>query len=266
MRTYRFRFWVLLFLLGGVGLLMGSTVKKEFKKRFDFQTGGEVDVKNVNGNIYVETWDKEFVEVYAEIEVKARSRREAEAFMEKVKILIDHDRNRLLVETNYPKFRGGGSIWDWIFGGKKPQVKVEFWIRVPAKTDIGLKTVNGRVLARDVEGRAKLATTNGNIKAEGIRGSVDASLTNGGISVELAELNFDEDMSLRTTNGSIKLYLPEDVEADVDASTVNGSVSTDFPLEVRGRFIGKRIRGRINGGGNVIDLHTVNGSIRIYER
>ncbi|MFH1942269.1 MAG: DUF4097 family beta strand repeat-containing protein [bacterium] len=267
MKQKRFTIWVVILVFGSVGLLMASTVKKEFKKRFDFAPGGEVSVKNVNGNICLEPWDEESVEVYAEIEVKAGSRREAEAFMEKVEIVIDHGRGRLSVETDYPKSRGGDSIWDAIFrGGRKPQVKVDFWIKMPSRTNLIVKSVNGRVEARDVEGKAELSTTNGQIQAEGMRGSVDAHTTNGGIRVELTEFDSRGQMSFKTTNGSITVTLPEDVKADIEVSTVNGGVSTDFPVEVRGKFIGKRIRGTINGGGGLIDLHTVNGSIRIYER
>ena len=255
---------ILLLIFGCLGLLHAATVSKEFRKTFDFRSGGEVGVRNVNGSISVEPWSRESVEVYAEIEVKAGSRRDAEKFMEHVKIITEHQNDRLLVEVDYPRIKGGDGILDWIFG-KKPQVKVEFWIRVPSRVDLELKSVNGGIDVSDVEGRAKFGTTNGRIDAEGMRGSVDAHTVNGGIRVGLDEVDDAGEMSFHTTNGGIDLYLPRDMEADIEASTTNGSISTDFPLEVRGRFNNKRIRGRINGGGGLIDLHTVNGSIRIKE-
>jgi len=265
MKHGQYRHGVLLLIFGCVGVLQASRVSKEFRKSVPFRPEGNVAVKNVNGMISVEPWDRDSVEVYAEIEVKAGSHREAEAFMEKVEILVDHQDDRLSVETDYPKVRGGDGFWDWVFGGKKPQVKVDFWVKVPAKTDLRLKSVNGRVQVRDVEGRANLGTTNGGIGAEGVRGAVDAHTVNGGIRVELTTFNPDEEMSFSTTNGAIEITLPWDVQADLKASTVNGRISTDFPVEVSGGFIGKKLRGRINGGGGLIDLHTVNGSIRIYE-
>ena len=244
--------------------LHASTITREFRREVDFDPGGEVRVRNVNEQISVKPWDRNSVEIYAEIEVKAGSRRDAEEFMKRVEILVDEQRGRLSVEADYPKIRGGDGIWDWIFG-KKPQVKIEFWIRVPSETDLDLKSVNGGVLVEDVEGRAELRTTNGKIDADGMRGSVSAYTTNGGIRVVLSRVEPNHKMSFHTTNGGIKLYLPDDIEADIDASTTNGSISTDFPLEVRGKYNRKRIRGRINGGGGLIDLHTTNGSIRLYE-
>lgn len=264
MRRKHWQILVLVFIVGNLGLVQGSTLTKEFKRSFHFRPGGEVTVKNVNGNIHLRSWDVDSVEVFAEIEVKAGSRRDAEECMKRIKIVTDLRRGRLLVEPDYPKGLGGGGFWDWIFG-RKPRVKVEFWVRVPEKTDLQLKSVNGNVKVRDVTGRAEFGTTNGSIEADGMEGAVDARSVNGGIRVELMDVDRHEEMSLRTTNGSIKIVLPSDVEADIEASSVNGSISTDFPLEVRGRFNRKRIRGRINGGGGLIDLHTVNGSIRIYE-
>jgi hypothetical protein len=252
---------------GYAGLLMGSTISRDFEERLDFSAGGEVRVKNVNGVISVEPWDEDAVLVLAKIEVKARHREDAEAFMERVEIIVERRGDRLSVEPDYPHTGGGDGVWGWLFGGgRKPRVKVDFLIRVPTLTHLALKSVNGPVRVRDIEGRAELGTTNGRIEAEGMRGSVDAHTTNGSLLVELEAFDRDEEMSLRTTNGGIKVYLPEGVEADIEASTVNGSISTDFSLDVRGKFIGKRVNGRINGGGGLIDLHTVNGSIRIYER
>ncbi len=72
--------------------------------------------------------------------------------------------------------------------------------------------------------------------------------------------------TIRIILQSIRLYLPSGIESDIEASTVNGRIKTDFPVKVRGKLGRKRIRGTINGGGGLIDLHTVNGSISIYER
>ncbi|MGQ0815721.1 MAG: DUF4097 family beta strand repeat-containing protein [Gemmatimonadota bacterium] len=64
-------------------------------------------------------------------------------------------------------------------------------------------------------------------------------------------------------NGSITLELPDDLEADVEASTVNGSFSSDWPMTVRGRFGPKRVTGKIGNGGRELTLSTVNGDIEL---
>jgi DUF4097 and DUF4098 domain-containing protein YvlB len=64
-------------------------------------------------------------------------------------------------------------------------------------------------------------------------------------------------------NGAINLGLPASPNAEVSASTVNGGISTDFPLQVKGKFVGHQLDGTLGSGGTHIELSNVNGSIRL---
>ena len=57
--------------------------------------------------------------------------------------------------------------------------------------------------------------------------------------------------------------MPPSPNAEVNASVVNGSITTDFPLEVKGRFISKSMSGKLGNGGVQIELSNVNGGIHI---
>ena len=72
----------------------------------------------------------------------------------------------------------------------------------------------------------------------------------------------DGSSRLRTTNGSVRLTLPRDANAEIDARTVNGGVGCDFELE-NGRKSRRRIEGRIGTGGARFDLAAVNGSVNV---
>ncbi len=242
-----------------------ETYTREFKKTIDFKPNGHVEVKTTNGKIELTSWDKSSVEIFAEIKVKANSRREAERILDKVEILIDRSSDRLSIEPDYPKQHRGDGFWDWVFGSESKPV-VNFTIKVPKQSDLNLRSTNGHLSVDDIEGEAILKTTNGGIEAEYMNGSVAANTTNGSISIYLAEFSRDDHLDLNTTNGSIKLHLPSEVKAKVRASTVNGSIRTDFPLTIQGKISRKRLNGEINGGGGTIELSTVNGSISIYEK
>jgi len=245
--------------------LFATTITKDFEKTIDFKPEGDVHVKSVNGSIELTSWNQNTVEIRAEIKVKAGSRREAERLMERVDIHIDHSSHGIRVEADYPRRSDGSGLLDWIFGDHA-SVTINYWIKVPKKTNINLKSTNGRIIAENVEGTAELASTNGSIEADALKGSVDAHTTNGSIRTELIQFSDSDRIYLKTTNGSIKLTLPSETNADVQASTVNGSISTDFPLTVKGKFIKRSLKGEINGGGGKITLSTVNGSIRLFEQ
>ena len=95
-------------------------------------------------------------------------------------------------------------------------------------------------------------------------GSIDANTVNGGIILGLNSL--DADVRIVTVNGGIRLDLPRDINATLEASAVNGGVVVQdgFPLEAseRARL---RVAGRINKGGPKIVVQTTNGGIRINE-
>ena len=73
-------------------------------------------------------------------------------------------------------------------------------------------------------------------------------------------------MSFRTVNGSITVELPEGAGAEVRAQTLHGRIETDFPvtvMHVKRRFVGDKLEGTIGKGGLLLELETVNGSIRV---
>ena len=65
-------------------------------------------------------------------------------------------------------------------------------------------------------------------------------------------------------NGSIDVSLASGLSADFSAETVNGGIQSDFPVTMTGRISPRRMRGQIGQGGRQLDLHTVNGSIRLH--
>jgi hypothetical protein len=70
---------------------------------------------------------------------------------------------------------------------------------------------------------------------------------------------------LRTRDGSVSLRLPQDIAADLDAHTGDGRIDSDFPVTVSGSSLtdSKSVRGRLNGGGPLLEIRTGDGSIHI---
>src|SRR5205809_6681458 len=70
---------------------------------------------------------------------------------------------------------------------------------------------------------------------------------------------------LHAGDGSITLELPENFAADVDLHTGDGHISLDMPVTVEGRLGGNNIHGKLNGGGNLLTIHTGDGSIKLQK-
>jgi hypothetical protein len=153
-----------------------------------------------------------------------------------------------------------------------------------------VQTAGGNIVGLVIRGPFQGSTDIGDIRVERAESSIEARAGIGDIEVQLIPLSLDGDLhiSLDTNSGNIRLVIPENMPADVDARVDRGvrfrqSIRSDFPLErVNSRpnlpaffprlrrqlpraFTSTSIRSELilNGGGNRIQVHTSQGFIEI---
>jgi hypothetical protein len=144
-------------------------------------------------------------------------------------------------------------------------VTVHFEVQVPAGVRFVGRTVNGSVEATGLVADAEGHTVNGSVTLE-TKGRAEARTVNGAVRARLGRLGGSGPLSFRTVNGSITVEMPDGIGAEVHAQTVHGRIETDFPMTVTRvghRFVGDKLEGTIGKGGSLIELETVNGSIRL---
>lgn len=203
-----------------------------------------------NGSIRVHGWDKANVLVRACIQSAAETESEARALASQVSIV--HGTGD--IEPSGPA-RDDRHYWG---------VSYEVW--VPNASNLRLQAHNGSIGVEDVRGEIRFHTQNGSVSLRDVAGDVDGATTNGSLMIDLAETAWKGNgVRAETTNGSVRLNLPENLSARVEASTVNGRVKVDFPVTLSGE-IGKTMSFQIGGGGPLIEARTVNGSIHIGRR
>ena len=64
-------------------------------------------------------------------------------------------------------------------------------------------------------------------------------------------------------DGAVTLEVPQNLAADVDLHTGDGHIDLDLPVTTEGKIRENEIRGKLNGGGNLLMIHTGDGSIRL---
>jgi len=97
----------------------------------------------------------------------------------------------------------------------------------------------------------------------GASGTARGTTVNGSITARVGRAAWEGTLEFSTVNGGIRVILPADLDADVEARTVNGSIDSDFPITMQGRMRQREFRGRIGKGGRKLELTTVNGSIEL---
>jgi DUF4097 and DUF4098 domain-containing protein YvlB len=231
----------------------------EWRKTYELQPGGRVEITNVNGKIDVTASTGNTVEIVAEKSARAGSSEAAKEALGRIEIQDTASPSEVRVETRVNRNGGGG-----LFGRANQQV--HYTVKVPASVEVRFSTVNGGIELTGLKGRINAEATNGGIKAHDVSGAIDASTTNGGIDVELSQVA-ESGVKLGCTNGGIELRLPQDSRATISARITNGGINTDgVKIETTGESTRRRLDGRMNGGGPRIDIEGTNGGIRIAAR
>lgn len=227
----------------------------EWRKTYELQPGGRVEIGNVNGRIEIVQGNGNTVEVVATKIGQGASADAAKEALSRIDIIEDISPAVVKVSTKMRHLSG-------IFNGGGLQV--QYTVRVPASAEVRASTVNGGVEIRGISGNVHAETTNGGITLRDISGTVDASTTNGGIDADLARLA-DAGVKLECTNGGIKLRLPADSKASVSARTTNGGIETSG-LSFDSEPTKQRLNARLNGGGARVEIEGTNGGIDIRSR
>ncbi|MBV8551109.1 MAG: DUF4097 family beta strand repeat protein [Acidobacteriaceae bacterium] len=199
-----------------------------------------------NGSVRVHGWNSGDVLVKACIQTGAPTEAEAQELAREVKIAKGPGQ----IEASGPEAENH-RYWS---------VSYEVWL--PGSSNLNLKAFNGSIAVEAVHGQIRFETLNGSVRLNGVGGDVDGSTTNGSLNVDLATSAPTSGIRLSTTNGSVRLRIPENFSARVEASTVNGSVHTDFPITVSGD-IGKHLSFTVGSGGPLVETSSVNGSVHI---
>jgi Putative adhesin len=222
--------------------------------------GKAIEIKGVNGDVHAEPSLSNDVEVVA---VK-RGRRDSP---DSVRIEVVPHAGGVTICAVYPS-RDGQRPNECLPGHEgrmnvqNNDVSVRFTVRVPAGVALVGKTVNGEVEAVRLNGDVTLTTVNGSVSFS-TTGGGRASTVNGSIHGSLGRADWSNTLEMSTVNGSITLTLPPDLNTDVKATTVNGDISSDFPMTISGKISRRKVEGTIGGGGRLLSLDSVNGSITL---
>ena len=217
-----------------------------------FKAGGAVSVEpGENGAIRVSGWDRDSVAVTAKVQAQARTDEAAQAIAREVRITAS-----------------GGSIRaDGPATSGRESWSVSFDVRVPLRTDLTARAVNGPIVVGDVSGRLDLNTVNGPLELANAGGDVHARTVNGPLSVTLSGGKWDgTGLDSETENGPVTLLIPAGYAAHLETGTENGPVSVDFPITVQGHFNGRQIETDLNGGGPTVRVTTTNGPLTVRRR
>jgi DUF4097 and DUF4098 domain-containing protein YvlB len=241
----------------------------DWSKTYTLTGKPDLRVETSDANIKVSTWDQNT------IEAKVTTTRYK---IGDDGIRIDEHQSGDTVEINV-RYPHHGVVINF---GNSMSHRVEIDIHMPREGRVDLHTGDGKIELGNFKGEMQLRSGDGSQEIDSVDGKLHASTGDGHIR---ASGRFDElelktgdgrvdahaaggsaiasSWRLESGDGTVTLEVPENLAADVDMHTGDGHIDLDMPITTTGKIRENEVRGKMNGGGNLLVIHTGDGSIRL---
>ena len=252
-------------------LLKRTTYKTE---KIDFGVGGTISVVGApSGSITIEGWQKNEVEISAEIEVQAENEADLALLADVNNFVFDVTMGRLNIISV------GTHDKDYLKRAKKKlakkllamPVKIDYKIKVPVFSDLEIDGGKGDFDLSKVEGamRINFLETTAGLKLSG--GAIVATFGSGNIAIEITARSWrGQGVDVQLGKGALYVALPPDLNAELDAAILRtGRISKGFAgLKPRDRttFTEKLIAGKAGNGGAKLAFTVGDGELELATR
>ena len=261
--------------------------------RLEVSENVEVRVRLDNGRIIVEPGASGVVEVTVEKRARSLDRAMARALLEQARVDIVQTGDVIAIDSSASitnRISPSGRIRTDVTLSLPPSVSsLDLYtsdgriVLAGVSGSISASTGDGRVRASDLSGQLRLRSGDGSIVATAIAGDVDVSTDDGrivldgafrslravtfdgSVRIECDSAPLDADWSIRSLDGSIKLEVPADFNATIEATSIDGRVVNNLS-----RFEGSKRRryvsGTLGNGGPLIVVTAMDGRVTLDDR
>jgi DUF4097 and DUF4098 domain-containing protein YvlB len=241
----------------------------DWSKTYTLTGKPDLRVETSDADIHVSTWDQNT------IDAKVTTTR-YKIGEDGIRIEEHQTGNVVEIDVHYPHH---GVTINW---GNSSTHHVDIDIHMPREGRVDLHTGDGKIEIGNFKGEMLLSSGDGSQEIDAVDGKLRASTGDGHIR---ANGRFDElDLKtgdgrvearaaagsalatgwrLESGDGTVTLEVPENLAADVDLHTGDGHIDLDMPVTTEGKIREGQVRGKLNGGGNLLVIHTGDGSIRL---
>ena len=242
-------------------------------ENFRLAYGGSVTIVGApSGSITIEGWERNEVDVNAEIEVHGDTTQDLDRLAAVNTFVADEDTNHIRILTtgthdrkfmksvakDFPKALIGLS---W---------KIDYHLKVPALTDLEISAGNGPITLTGVEGAIRLNALESNANLSLTGGLVAVTVQSGKVNIAVPTRGWHGlGAEIRLASGDLKVELAPGFSGDLNAEVLrNGEIKNSFPnFEPRERnsIAPHSLRVRAGSGGATLTFILGDGTIQIQQ-
>jgi len=239
----------------------------EWSKTFNLTGKPDLRVETSDANIRVNTWDQNTIQAtVTTVRYKIGD--------DGIKIEEHQTGDVVELDVHYPHTHGLTIDWG--------QRRVDIVIHMPREGKVNLRTEDGKIEIAGfkgemdlhsgdgsetldaVDGKLHATTGDGHIRANGRFDELDLKTGDGHVEVRAgAGSSLNTSWRLETGDGNVTLEIPGNMAADADLHTGDGHIDLDMPITTQGQIRENEVRGKLNGGGNLMTIRTGDGSIHL---
>ena len=249
--------------------LLTRTTRRQETRRFSY--GGTVTlIAAPRGNVTVEGWSRNEVELTADIELQGPTEADLDQLATVNSFVFDEDLNHLSVLTTGTHDRAYMKKAAKNFPKKLLNLpwKIDYRLRVPINTDLEVNAGHGALKLSGVEGALRLSATESDTSLSLTGGTVTTTVAAGSITLNIPARSWrGAGADIRIASGTINVDLQPGFSGDIDAEVLRtGKIVNTFEgLASREKpgITERTVRGRAGAGGAYFKFTVGDGTVNI---
>lgn len=250
--------------------LKRTTYKTE---NLEFGVGGTIDIIGApNGSITIEGWQKNEVEITAEIETEAATKEDLALLAQVNGFTVEHNFGRITITSvgTHDKRYLKKNVKDFPKRLRGTPFKIDYLIKVPVysdlkidggKGDFSVKNVDGAMQVNFLETNAEMILTGGAISANFGSGTVNIIVTTPSWRGNKADFQL--------TNGTMNLEISPSFNGFLNAKVLRtGQIENECEFlkpQPRTKFSSNYMQAKSGNGGATLNLTVGDGMLKIAE-
>ena len=249
-------------------LIKRTTYKTE---NIDFGVGGTVSIAGApNGSITVEGWQKNEVEISAEIEVQAANEADLAQLAKVSGFILDEGFGHIRISSvgTYDKKYLKSVDKKFPKNLLEMPLKINYHIKVPMYCDLEIDGGNGDLNLSNVEGAMRIKVLESNAKLNLVGGTIMATFGKGNVEVVIPSRSWrGRNADIQLADGMMNVQFPPNLSAYVDAKVLRtGQIENNYELlkpRDRVKFTDKTISAKSGSGGAQLSFTVGDGTLKI---
>lgn len=245
-----------------------TTYKTE---NIEFGVGGTVTVIGApSGSITIEGWNKNEVEVSAEIEMGAATEADLAELAKVNTFVIDEQFGHIRIMTvgthdkDYMK-RNAKKFPKKLLNSP---FKVDYKIKVPKFCDLDINAGKGDLNLSKVEGAMQIKALESNAVLDLIGGTINATFGSGNVAVKINSRSWrGRQAAVQLSSGTLNVQFPNNMNAEIDASILRTGKIENSLLSLkprdRSKFSETSMLAKAGSGGALLSFTVGDGTLKM---